>query len=96
MDDAISFLGRLSRERSFGEIEKVVISFAFAQGRLFLNYFLAWRHEHSEAEVKRMKTHGSRVRPAQPRLLGTYFGKVRYWRTYLRRRGGSGVCTGTW
>ena len=90
VDDAISFLGRLSRDRSFGEIEKAVISFAFALGRLFLNYFLAWRHEHSEAEVKRMKTHGSRVRPAQPRLLGTYFGKVRYWRTYLRMPGGSG------
>jgi hypothetical protein len=91
VDDAISLLRKHSRNRTFGEIEKAIISFAFALGRLFHNYFLAWRHEHSDGEVKRMKTPGTRVRPAQPRLLGTYFGKVRYWRTYLRRRGGSGV-----
>lgn len=91
VDDVLAFLEKPSRDRSFGEIEKAVISFVFILGRLFLNYFLAWRHEHSATEVQRMKTSGSRVRPAQPRLFGTYFGKVRYWRTYLRRPGGAGV-----
>lgn len=91
VEDALVFLGKPSSHRSFGEVEKAVISFVFALGRLFLNYFLAWRDENSAGEVNQMKTAGSRVRPAQPRLLGTYFGKVRYWRTYLRRPGGSGV-----
>jgi hypothetical protein len=90
-EDALAFLGKPSTRRSFDEVEKAVIAFAFAIGRLLLNYFLAWRNENSEGEVEQMKTAGSRVRPAQPRLLGTYFGKVRYWRTYIRRRGGSGV-----
>ncbi len=91
VEDVLAFLGKPSALRSFGEVEKAVISFAFVLGRLFLNYFLAWRNENSAGEVKQMKSPGCRVRPAQPRLLGTYFGKVRYWRTYLRRRGGSGV-----
>ncbi len=91
VEDALAFLGKPAAQRSFGEVEKAVISFVFVLGRLLLNYFLAWRNENSVGEVKQMKTAGCRVRPAQPRLLGTYFGKVRYWRTYLRRRGGSGV-----
>jgi hypothetical protein len=93
VEDALAFLGKPSARRSFGEVEKAVVSFAFAfaLGRLLLNYFLTWRNENSEGEVEQMKTAGGRVRPAQPRLLGTYFGKVRYWRTYIRRRGGRGV-----
>lgn len=91
VEDALAFLRMPSAKRSFGEVEQAVISFVFVLGRLLLNYFLAWRHEHSAGEVEPLKTPGSRVRPAQPRLLGTYFGKVRYWRTYLRRQGSSGV-----
>ena len=78
VEDVLAFLGKSSAARSFGEVEKAVISFAFALGRLFLNYFLAWRNENSAGEIQQMKTAGNRVHPAQPRLLGTYFGKVRY------------------
>ena len=91
VEDAFAILGRSSAQASFGEVEKAVISFSFVLGRLFLNYFLVWRNENSAGEIKKMKTAGTRAGPAQPRLLGSYFGKVRYWRTYLRRRGGSGL-----
>lgn len=78
-------------DRSFDAVEKTVISHVFTLGRLFLAFFLAWRHEHSSRAVRAMKTQDFRVCLPQPRLLGTYFGKVRYWRTYLRRRGGGGI-----
>lgn len=91
VSDALDRLTSPARECSFGEIERAVLSTAFLLGRLFLNYFLAWRHERSGSEVQRMKTAGLRIRPAQPRLFGTHFGKVRYWRTYLRKPGGDGI-----
>jgi hypothetical protein len=94
VEDALAFLGKPSTRRSFDEVEKAVIAFAFAIGRLLLNYFLAWRNENSEGEVEQMKTAGSRVRPAQPRLLGTYFGKVRYWRTCITADGFSFLVMG--
>jgi len=76
----------------FDAVEKTVRLLVFSLGRLFLAYFLAWRHEHSRAEVENAKRTGNfRERKPQPRLMGTCFGKVRYWRTYLRGPGGSGL-----
>jgi len=76
----------------FDAVEKSVRLLVFSLGRLFLAYFLAWRHEHSRPEVeKAKKAEGFRERNPQPRLLGTCFGKIRYWRTYLRGPGGSGL-----
>jgi hypothetical protein len=76
----------------FDAVEKAVRLPVFSLGRLFLAYFLAWRHEHSRPEVEKAKSAGDfRERKPQPRLIGTCFGKVRYWRTYLRGRGGTGL-----
>jgi hypothetical protein len=62
----------------------------FTLGRLFLAYFLAWREEHSHREIAAAFRRGYWLGKPQSRLLGTFFGKVRYWRTYLRDRGGGG------
>ena len=70
-------------ERIFDAVEKTVRVLLFTLGRLFLAYFLTWRHEHSGKDVERMKKTGEfRERKPQSRLIGTCFGKVRYWRTY--------------
>jgi len=77
---------------SWDQVEKGIISRVFTLGRLFLAYFLARRQERSRPKVEAMRGEGFHERLPQPRLLGTFFGKVRYWRTYLHRReGGGGV-----
>jgi hypothetical protein len=88
VDQTIDFLKR-STETQFWDVEKKVVSLVFTLGRLFLAFHLAWCHQHFDA--RKMKRPGLHIKRAQPRLLGTYFGKVRYWRTYLRRKGGSGL-----
>ena len=77
-------------DRSFDEVEKAIIPLIFALGRLFIAYFLAWRHEHAESVCPGVREKYYETGDPQARTLGTYFGRVRYWRTYLRRRGGGG------
>ncbi len=92
VDEILATLEENTRDRLFDAIEKTVRVLLFTLGRLFLAYFLTWRHEHAGEDVERMKKSGKfRERLPQPRLIGTCFGKVRYWRTYLRGRGGSGM-----
>lgn len=70
-------------EIRFGEVERQVIHVVFALGRLFLAFFLAVRQERSGSLIKRFRARRFAKRRAQPRNLKTYFGKVRYWRTYM-------------
>jgi hypothetical protein len=73
-----------SGEPSFDEFERLLVPLVFGLGRLLLAAFLARRHE-------RLKTAPSEIleggryerRSPQGRWLGTFFGKVRYWRTYM-------------
>ncbi len=90
VDEVFAFLERPKDERSFHEIEKAVVRLVFMLGRLFLAYFLTWREEHSEKEIESARSKGHWPGGPQPRLLGTFFGRVRYWRTYMRDRGGGG------
>ncbi len=74
--------------RLFDAVQKSLIPLVRALGRLLFAYFLARSEERSST----MEIDGFQRRRPQNRLLGTYFGKVRYWRTYHRRKGGgSGV-----
>jgi hypothetical protein len=75
VEDALAFLGKPSALRSFGEVEKAVVTFVFTLGRLFLNYFLAWRNENSAGEVKQMKTAGSRELSNPSSLIRCSFAK---------------------
>ena len=69
------------------EFETQLVVKVFALGKLFIALFLCmreeqWRAVHPQAHV------GYKRQGPNSRLLGTFFGKVRYWRTYLYRSGG--------
>ncbi len=72
------------RERSFFEFEKLLIPLVLALGRLLLALFLCRRHEGLRT-VPSETLEGKRYERRRPqgRWLGTFFGKVRYWRTYM-------------
>ena len=92
VDEIFTTLEENVPDRLFDAVEKTVRVLLSALGRLFYAYFLAWRHEHSGKDVEKVKKAGRfRERRPQPRLIGTCFGKVRYWRTYLRGPGGRGM-----
>jgi hypothetical protein len=83
------FVREQSRGLSFYEIEQILISLVFTLGRLCLALCLCYRHEElrpPQAETRQGRTF--KRRDPQTRLLGTFFGKVRYWRTYMYARGG--------
>jgi len=71
---------------TFVVFETQLIPRVLALGCLFVQLFLCMRHErfqaaHTEAEA------GYKQLGPHSRLLGTFFGKVRYWRTYLYSKG---------
>jgi len=59
----------------------------FGLGNLFITYFLCIREDSLEANYSNHEAGYKRQGP-RDRLFGTFFGKVRYWRTYLYRAGG--------
>ena len=71
---------------TFLEFEKQLIPKVFALGRLFMALFLCMREEHFRASHPQAEAGYKRQGPIS-RLLGTWFGKVRYWRTYHYRNG---------
>jgi hypothetical protein len=85
-----AFVEKRRDPRSFDEVERATIPLIFALGRLFFAYYLAWRHEHAERACRRLSEKCYETGEPQARMIGTHFGRVRYWRTYFRRRGGGG------
>ena len=53
-------------------------------GRLFVSLFLWMREEHWQTNHPGVEK-GSKCQGLKDRLFGTFFGKVRYWRTYIYR-----------
>jgi hypothetical protein len=74
-----------SHEGDFKSFERHVVQLVWALGRAAVALFLAHRHERCELP-SRLERSGRAFRraPAQARNLNTFFGVVRYWRTYLR------------
>lgn len=72
------------RETSFFEFERRLIPLVAVLGRLLIALFLCRRH-HGLPTVPSEIFEGKRYERRMPegRWLGTYFGKVRYWRTYM-------------
>jgi len=91
IDAVFEFFERKDDTRRFDEVERGLHGLLFALGRLFLAYFLARREESSDNEVKRWLTKGYRRRKPERKYLNTFFGRVTFWRTYVRRPGGTGV-----
>ncbi len=84
VDRIFHYLRSEGRTLSFHSVEKSVIGAVRTLGRLFLSYFLAWRHEYTEPDPEDYREGGFRVAQRQARRLGTHFGKIKYWRSYLR------------
>jgi len=77
------------RETSFFEFERRLIPLVAALGRLLMALFLCRRH-HALRTVPSEIVEGKRYERRRPqgRWLGTSYGRVRYWRTYMYGSGG--------
>jgi len=74
---------------SFLEFERQLIPKVYELGRLFISLFL-WIREGNRQKGPPGVAKGSKCQGRKDRLLGTVFGKVRYWRTYIYRGGNEG------
>lgn len=90
VDRIYAFVDRANDSRRFDEVEGGMRDLLFALGRLCLAFFLALREERSEREVERWKRRGYRRRDRERKHLNTLFGRVTFWRTYVRRQGATG------
>ncbi len=73
---------------SFLEFEKELVTRVFALGMLFISLFLTMREEQTRASYPKPANH--KWQPKKARQLGTLFGKVSYWRSYMYRSAGGG------
>ncbi|MBC8248435.1 MAG: hypothetical protein H8E90_02050, partial [Anaerolineales bacterium] len=71
---------------TFFAFETQLVPQVLALGRLFVQLFLCMREEQFRATHPRPQPGYKQISP-NTRLLGTFFGKVRYWRTYFYRKG---------
>lgn len=71
---------------SFFEFEKKLIKHVFLLGQLFVSLFLAMRE--TDFNKNRTSQTGFKWQKPQSRTVGTFFGKVCYWRSYLYKVGG--------
>src|SRR6266850_1661962 len=90
VDRFYGFIDRPNDTRRFDEVESAMRDPLFALGRLCLAFFLALREERSARELERWKRRGYRCRDRERKHLNTFFGRVTYWRTYVRRQGATG------
>lgn len=91
IDEIFAFLDKKNDTRSFDEVERGLIGLIFALGRLFLAYFVACRERSSKGVVRRWLQRGFRERDQERKHLNTFFGRITFWRTYVRRPGGVGL-----
>ena len=76
-------------DSSFLEFERQLIPQVYELGRLFISLFLWMREGHWQGNRPAVEQ-GSRCQGLKDRLIGTVFGKVRYWRTYIYRGNNAG------
>jgi hypothetical protein len=89
VEEIFQFVDRANDERRFDEVERGLRTLLFALGRLFLAYFLARREERSGSLVGYWLRRRYRRADRERKFLGTFFGRVTFWRTHVRppRRG---------
>jgi len=76
---------------SFYKFEKQLMIQVFELGRLFLSLFL-WNREADYQSCGHKIEKGHKNQGLKDRKIGTVFGKVRYWRTYIYRGKAFGGC----
>lgn len=88
----VDYLESVARDDAkYAAVERELIRRLFRLGRVLVALFLCLAAEHLPValHLKRGRKEFRR-QPAKPRLLGTFFGKVRYWRTYMHQLSGRG------
>ena len=91
IEKLLAFVEKKSDRRDFDEVERALRDDVFALGRLLLTYFVARREKESEKTVRTWLRRGFRPRNPERKFLNTFFGRITMWRTYVRRRGGTGL-----
>ena len=83
--------GSSTRGEDYESFERTLVTDIFTLGRLLIALFLALSEARTEVP-KQLKRGRARYRrqPPKGRWLGTYFGKVRYWRSYMHQTNGRG------
>jgi len=71
------------------ELEQQLLVKVFELGRLFISLFLCMREAHCNNTHTFKQAEYNRQSP-NDRIIGTVFGKLRYWRTYLYKVAGGG------
>ena len=74
---------------TFLDFEQQLIPKIFIVGRLFVLLFLSMREEHYRESHPHVEA-GYKDQGSKPRILGCFFGKLRYWRSYLFKLPGNG------
>ena len=90
LNGIFAFLEVPSDSRRFDQIERELRTLIFSLARLFLAYLLARRQEHSGIVVASWLRCGFRRRDLARKHLSTFFGRVTFWRTYVRKPGETG------
>lgn len=78
-----------SRSITFLEFEQQLIPQIFILGRLFILLFLSMREEQYRETHPNVEANYKNQGP-KPRILGCFFGNLRYWRSYLYNLSGNG------
>lgn len=73
---------------NFWEFEQELVSKVFALGLLCISLFLCMKEE--GIKERHQKPEGYKWQKPQDRQLGTFFGKVSYWRSYVYQTKGGG------
>ncbi len=85
----LAYVGRATPKQTFLDFEGGIIPLVFRLGRLLVALFLCRRHEGLAVPAHEVRD-GRRYQrvQAQGREIATFFGKVRFWRTYMYAEGG--------
>jgi len=92
-DQLTALWGAVDRDgdkRRFHEVESQLVPLILGLGRLFLAYFLCLAEQRSARLVEKPLKGGRGVRKDR-KHLGTYFGRVTFWRAGVRSRHGQSV-----
>jgi hypothetical protein len=91
VDNIFHFIDKCDDDRAFDEVERDLRGLLLALGRLFLAFFLARREKQSDGLLKGWIRRGFRKRKRERKYVNTIFGRVCFWRTYVRKADGEGI-----
>lgn len=89
--ETLRFVGDSAATSTYEGFEAELVKRVFRLARLLIALFLCLASERTMVPETIIEGQARyRRQPAKSRLLGTFFGKVRYWRVYLHRVNGRG------